>query len=642
MMLSEVFHQLLSTALPAKLFLEISLVILLRYIAHHDTDNIVNWAFWGTIFLIIRDSIGGLVGAHELFLATDIIIPAFIALVFLGNSHRKLVFVYGLIAISVAITLGVLHLLAIIPSTVPVLSLTAIVSAGAGLYLVNNKTEQNQKMQRFYQIRSVLISILIVLPPAVSLAGPFVYPILHIAVYPLQYLGFIWLLLQYSNQEVELLIQDRDRLSDNVDTLYNFVLNSSDALRSGGDLPKLMQYVAKTIAEGTESDGVLTLLVDDFEDQVTAYAIHGVFPPIMEIPESIPRNEEGFRNWLSHLKIPLGQGLIGEIAKTGKAQFITDPDKDSRIVIHPSFPIGSLIGVPFLIEERIIGVAILTRKKSSPVFTDKDFDKATLLAGFASVIINTIYSFQDVSERSDIDRAASIAEDIQKALRPKKLPKLPNLTFGTFSESAWGVYSDYYDVIPVSKERIYIVIGDVAGKGIQASLIMVMIRAILHLITNTNKNTATILSWINRGITGKIDIDHFATLQILCVNPLTGSCEYANAGHRPLLIWRNNLGLVDAIDAESVPIGVEKNTEFKSTHFTIAPEDVLIFYTDGVIEAINGKGKQYGIKSLTTLLHKFHDLSAVEIAQKIKVDIKSFMGDTKQHDDQTVLVVKTK
>lgn len=639
-MLSELFQHLLTTGLSTKLVLEFSLIIVIRYITHHDTDNIIKWVWWGTLFLIVKDIIGGVLGLEELFHALNIVTPLFILLIFTGNSHPKNGLIYGIISITGAFIFGLLSFFRVIPPIV--LDIAAVFSILFAMYLINSNTKENRKINTFYKIRASVLTISLLLPSFAFLLGALASPVLHYFLYPLQYLAFIWLLLQYSNQEVELLIQDRDGLADNVDTLYNFVLNSSDALRSGGDLPKLMNFVAKTISEGTGADGVMTFLVDDFEDQVTAYAVYGVVPPLMEVPESVPRSEEGFKDWLTHLKIPLGEGFIGEIAKTGKAQFITDPSKDSRIIIHQSFPIGSIIGVPFLIEERIIGVAILTRKKSSPIFTDKEFDEASLLAGFASVIINTIYSFQDVSERSDIDTAAGIAENIQKALRPKKLPKLPNYAFGLFSESAWGVYSDYYDVIPVSKERLYIVIGDVAGKGIQASLIMVMIRAILHLVTNTSKNTATILSWINRGITGKIDIDHFATLQILCINPVTGACEYSNAGHRPLLIWRNNLGLVDAIDVESVPIGVEKNTEFKSTSFTIAPEDVLIFYTDGVIEAINSMGKQYGVKSLTTLLHKFHDLTAAEIAQKIRENIRTFMGDTKQHDDQTVLVVKAK
>ena len=639
-MFSVILQQLLTTAFPAKLFLEFSLILVLRYIAQHDTDNIVSWALWGTIFLVIRDFLGSVIMVPYLIQASDSILPTFILLVFLRNSYPKTVTLFGLTNVISALVISTLGFLRIIPWGS--ISVAAVLFTIAALYIINTKLEHNQNILRFFKLRSNILITILLLPPVCSLFGPVLLPVVQHILYPLQYIGFIWLLLQYSSQEEQLLIQDRDGLAENVDTLYNFVLNSSDALRSGGDLPRLMNFVAKTIAEGTESDGVLTLLVDDFEDQVTAYAIYGVFPPIMEVPESVPRSEEGFRDWLAHLKIPLGQGFIGEIAKTGKAQFITDPNRDSRIVVHPSFPIGSLIGVPFLIKERIIGVAVLTRKKSSPLFTDKEFDKASLLASFSSVIINTIYSFQDVSERSDIDTAAGIAEDIQKALRPKRLPKLANLDFGIFSESAWGVYSDYYDIIPISKTRLYIVIGDVAGKGIPASLIMVMIRAILHLVTNTNRNTATILSWINRGITGKIDIDHFATLQIISLNPTTGSCEYANAGHRPLLIWRQNLGLVDAVDVESVPIGVEKATEFKSTHFTILPDDVLVFYTDGVIEAINSSGKQYGVKSLTTLLHKFHDLSASEIAKKIKGDIHDFMGDIKQHDDQTVLVVKAK
>jgi sigma-B regulation protein RsbU (phosphoserine phosphatase) len=171
---------------------------------------------------------------------------------------------------------------------------------------------------------------------------------------------------------------------------------------------------------------------------------------------------------------------------------------------------------------------------------------------------------------------------------------------------------------------------------------MVMIRAILHLVTNTDKDASTILNWVNRGITGKIDIDHFATLQILIYNPLTGDCEFANAGHRHPLVWREATGLVDAIEMQSVPIGVEKNTEYASTHFKLDDGDIILLYTDGVVEMINQAGRQYGVKSLTTMLHKFHELSPKDIAAKINADVHAFGGNARQHDDQTLLAMKAK
>ncbi|MFA6507126.1 MAG: PP2C family protein-serine/threonine phosphatase, partial [Treponemataceae bacterium] len=227
-------------------------------------------------------------------------------------------------------------------------------------------------------------------------------------------------------------------------------------------------------------------------------------------------------------------------------------------------------------------------------------------------------------------------------LQPKRVLDAASATFGSFSAPARGVSSDYYDVIPVRRDRIYLVMGDVAGKGVPASLIMVMIRAILHLLVGAAKDTATILNWINRGITGKIELDHFATLQILVLDPTTGKCEYANAGHRPPIIWRKSTGIVQHIDTKSVPIGVEKSNEYTASTLTLEDGDILLMYTDGVVEAVDPAGRQYGMTGLNAILEKHNDLSSKEIANMVREDVHTFIGNARQHDDQTLLTVKVK
>lgn len=635
-MFSEMFQTTWFYAYIVKLFPAIALVLVVRTALRHDSENLLGWTIPGVLYILGRDVIF-FTGKIPFFLLplTDVMVPLFIVGPLLYQRKRGALygytlglFLYGLLAVTLfslsVISYQLFNLLCFVAVLVSLVVLLFVGRTGTpmgGVY-------------------AFVGGAFIVLYGGHFLVGSSSEALSLF--YASHYLLLMAALLLYVKQEDNKLISDRDGLADNIDILYNFVLNSTDALHSGGDLNKLLDYVARTITEGTSADGTLILLVDDVEYVVSSRAAYGKVYPFIPLPEGPDVSEDAIRDWLLHLRLPIGQGLIGETAQIGKPLFIPYAQKDGRIVSHSVLPIGSLLVIPLLIEDHIIGVAVCMRGAEASPFLDKDFDRAVLLAGFAAVVINTIYSFQDVSEKSDIDTVASISQDIQRALQPKRLPKLSSCSIGVFSENARGINSDYYDIIPVSRERVYFVIGDIAGKGIQAGLIMVMIRALVHFITSSSKDASTLLSWINRGITGKIDIDHFATLQVVVYNPVTGDCEFANAGHRPLLIWKNHMGLVDALEVESVPIGVERNTEYQATHFKLEKNDVLLLYTDGVIEAINPAGKQYGIKSLTTALHKYHDLEGPEIAKKIKEDLRSFMGTARQHDDQTIVAIKAK
>ncbi len=639
MMLAEFMQGFLATPLIIKLFLEAAVALSVGVLAKNDALGVAPWTYGALAFLALRDIVGEYAPAGFAAALASALVPLFALGAINWKTRRRS---FGVASAVVAIVALIPLAIAALGTAAPfMLRLAPAATAVAALIVLAIPSGEEHEASLSGGGKAWLVGALL-LPPAFDLFFPGAAIVLNRIVVPAAYVMYLAVILDYGKALERSLVVDRDALSDNIDTLYGFVLHASDSLRAGADLDKLMDYVAQTLAEETKASGSLVLMIDDFEDVVGTYAVYGDFPPISRVPDEVPRTREGRIEWLRELKVKVGEGFIGETAQTGKAALIEDASADPRIFIHASEPVGSVIAVPFLIEDRVIGVGVVARKRTAAPFADADFDRAVLLASFASLVINNVFSFQEVTEKSDIDTAASISADIQKALQPKRIADLPHASFGSFSSPARGVCGDYYDVIVARKDRVYLVMGDVAGKGISASLIMVMIRAILHLVTNTDKDASTILNWVNRGITGKIDIDHFATLQILIYNPLTGDCEFANAGHRNPLVWRESTGLVDAIEMQSVPIGVEKNTEYASTHFKLGNGDVILLYTDGVVEAINQAGKQYGVKSLTTMLHKFHELSPKDIAAKINSDVHAFGGITRQHDDQTLLAMKAK
>ena len=124
------------------------------------------------------------------------------------------------------------------------------------------------------------------------------------------------------------------------------------------------------------------------------------------------------------------------------------------------------------------------------------------------------------------------------------------------------------------------------------------------------------------------------------MNATSGEVEFANAAQQPLLVFRKDSGAIETIDIKSIPIGVERSTEYGVKRFKLRPGDVLVMYTDGVVEAMNDQGKQYGRKKLGAAVAESSELAARAIADAIRKDVEEFAGRSRQHDDQTVLVMK--
>ena len=432
---------------------------------------------------------------------------------------------------------------------------------------------------------------------------------------------------------------------ESIDSLYNLSFRVGTVFKGSFSTEDVLGSMNEAMIAETGADGGTIYLVDEFDDIIVAKAYSGLFPPPFALPESLPRKANRVESYMKHAQFRLGETILGEVAKTGKNIFAPAVSADNRFASNGDeefLRLSSFMAVPLMVEDKIIGVSAVAKTRTGTQFDEANFDRFKLLANFGTLAVSNFFTFLEANERSGLERQAGIAAEIQRTIIPKKLPQFPSLALGAFSAPARGISGDYYDIIRTREDRLIGVIGDVAGKGVQAALIMVMIRSILHLITNTNKDIATVLDWVNRGITGKIDMDHYATLGIVAINIVTGELEYANASHQPLIIYRRATDSIETIEIKSVPIGVEKATKYQRKALRLYDGDIAALYTDGVVEAINGQGRQFGRKSLGEAMARNRSLSPKDIAGKIKAEVAAFMGDAHQHDDQTILIFKMK
>ena len=428
-----------------------------------------------------------------------------------------------------------------------------------------------------------------------------------------------------------------------LETGRDFTIIASEALTQNADLMTLLDKVNECLIRETQAHGGAILLVDGFEDVLVVKSLSGDFPPPYALPEDLPHKAIRVETNFRFAQFPLNETIFGAVACSGRGELITEPLSDSRIIQNGPedfLRCGSYIFIPLKIKETVIGVAAVARRYGEEAFSQKEYNIASTLSDYASAAIKIIYSYQEVMEYAELTKESDIACKLQSTLPPKILPSITGLSLGAFQRIADGICGDYYDIIPARKDRISFVVADIAGKGMTSLLVMVMLRAMLRLTVNTTQSAATILSWVNRGIASETSIDHFASVSLINYDTEKKQIQIATGGMIPILVYHAATQQFEKISDMSDPVGVEKKTAYQDKNFTLQTDDIIISYTDGVIEAPNNCGMQYSKDRLLDVITNHKHLSGKEIAEAVKSDIIKFTGIDTQHDDQTLLIIK--
>lgn len=632
---------------PSLVKLALALVagMLFLSLRRKETEGILSRYAFLCLFLLVRDVSFAIFPEPDLYRISDLVVFGILAYVAVGSRGgwalraaiaaeivgAVLIAAKDIFGFAVNFPSEILRYVALAPIIV-----AAALATGSG-----GEETPGRKVVARMNLPLTLFSFAYLLAGSILGIGSFWFQGIMV---PLCYSCLIWLAFGFLGIVEGELVRAVSYYEESVDSLYELLLPASQASTGGLAMQESLDNMARVAADRTGAGGSAILLVEEFEEAITVRAVNGRFAPPFKLPDSLPKNEERVAAYLRHARFKLGEGLLGSAAGTGKPLLVADAALDSRVPRNGEedwLRILSLMVVPLVVRDRVIGVLALERSSGEP-FTENDFDRAKLLASFGSIAIANSFAFLEAAERSDIEREAAIAEGIQKSLAPAKLPPLGDFAFGALTLSARGVCSDYYDIIQTRPDRAILAVGDIAGKGVAAGIVMVMVSSILHLITNSTKDMATLMSWVNRGITGHMELDHFATLGLVAVDAASGTLEFANAAHPPLLVYRTDSDAVETVDMKSIPVGVERATTYAGKRLRLASGDVLVMYTDGLLEAMNEQGKQFGRKNLASAIQKHHDLPPKEMAEAVIGEVQDFSGHSRQHDDQTILVMKAK
>jgi phosphoserine phosphatase RsbU/P len=242
-------------------------------------------------------------------------------------------------------------------------------------------------------------------------------------------------------------------------------------------------------------------------------------------------------------------------------------------------------------------------------------------------------------QRDDLLKDVELAAQVQRLFLPSGKPAIAGLEIAGMMQPARGVGGDYYDYIPIDAHTTQIVIADVAGKGVPAALLMSATAAAMRLEANRERNMLEQVERLNTGIHAVSDAERYVTLLIAEIDVHKRTLKYVNCGHNPALLFRATTGTLTHLDSSCPPIGLSTEEICELASDNLSPGDVVVFYTDGVTEAENRLGEEFGMERLSATVRRGSALSAENLMVDIYNTAADFCGDD-FNDDVTILVVK--
>ncbi len=306
-----------------------------------------------------------------------------------------------------------------------------------------------------------------------------------------------------------------------------------------------------------------------------------------------------------------------------------------------NLPAGSLL-FPIRSSDQCNGVVVLGPRLGGREYTEADREFGAGLVAQAAVAFDNAWHFRETLAKQQIEKELHLAASIQVDLFPKQLPALDNTEIAARNRQARQVGGDYYDVLLChgSSCREYLLcVADISGKGIGAALLMSNIQATLRAILAHEVDVKTIAVRTNDLLWASTPPNKYATAFLVRYDPATGAGQYVNGGHNDPVILRKD-GSVDLLGTTGMPIGMFANRVFDQGDLQLGPGDILFIYSDGVPDANDVAGEEFGMERLVDALREARDWPVDRILDHMFLRIDEFVGEAPQFDDITMMVVR--
>ena len=347
------------------------------------------------------------------------------------------------------------------------------------------------------------------------------------------------------------------------------------------------------------------------------------------------------------IRFPADTGVAGATIHAGETINVPDAYADKRfnpkIDRETGFQTRNILSVPLHDHEaELVGVLQVLNKRSGQ-FEPHDIQLAETLGAQAGVLLQRARLIEHYLLKQEMERAMTIARDIQRGLFPHASPKVCGFDIAGYSEPADDTGGDTYDFFALPDGQWMLAVADATGHGIGAALVIAETRAMLRAVSRQGLDASVVLGTVNRLLTEDMLDGRFVTCFFGLLDPLAANLVYASAGHGPLLFYNRGDDEFAKVRATGLPLGVLEDADYSTMAvYPFQPNDFAAITTDGFFEAESPQGEQFGIDRIITVLRRDRDLAAADMLDNLRSAVTEFTKGHAQADDLTAIIVRRK
>lgn len=415
-------------------------------------------------------------------------------------------------------------------------------------------------------------------------------------------------------------------------------------LRRYADRLKLLNEVHQALGRSLTLEELLELILDRAFDHLRPD--RGAI--LLKEKDGL-KEKEGYRAAASRSSLggtealTFSRSLTREVVEKGMAAIVFDVQADERFSAAESMllsGIRSLIAAPLLDPEGTLGLIVLESRAGIRQFSEEDLELLVSLAAVAALHLRNLALAMDAAERRRLQEELALARRIQVALLPDSLPEVPGWELYGGNIPSRGVSGDYYEVVTRGDGReCVLMVADVSGKGMAASLLTVSLQALSIGPIEDGLPPDEICARLSRLIYRRTPPEKYATAFLGVLETATGRLRYTNAGHNPPLVLRAS-GTAEQLGSTGAPLGLLDQAPYHAGETVLDPGDVLVLYTDGLVEAENPESEEYGLERLTAVSLQGRAEPCSMLAGILARDLEEFARGVPFADDRTLVLAR--
>ena len=443
---------------------------------------------------------------------------------------------------------------------------------------------------------------------------------------------------------------EREEIRLEESRVFDFLHSLGEAFSGDVRTSDLHRLIVENATRILEAEGGALYLVDKTGQHLVPAFLSKNCPPPIEVPPHIVQQvataPQAADSYIRLHAIQKNEGILGHLLETREPVYLTASPENLRLapLSESVFRISALMAVPLIYSGQFLGVLVLINGKDPAPFSEADFEVFKSISEQSGFALYNALVYHEAGEKKRLDRDLHIARDIQRILLPASAPNIDGFEISGINIPAKQVSGDYFDYIAVNPTQTGVAIADVSGKGIPASLIMAMCRSVLRSQAPGNDSPSDVLRKVNRQLFPDIKEDMFISMAYLVLAQGSGHVVMSRGGHDAPLLYRAATQAVEKLNPRGMALGIDSGDVFDRVtadfEFDLESGDCVILYTDGVTEALDDRGMEFGMDNFVQAVQASAPQGAPAVLRRLTEELTEFAGAEPQNDDITLIAIR--